>query len=68
MKTKRYKGERLNEGKFVLHNLLSPRLVGRTKIYTGNMAMAFNVLRCNKVTADLSYFTAKERLKQGCKT
>lgn len=65
MKTKRYKGERLNEGKFVLHSLLSSRLVGKTKIYTGNMAMAFDVLRCNKVSGDLLLPTAKGRLKQG---
>ncbi|MFU9046345.1 hypothetical protein ACNAUY_08120 [Acinetobacter tibetensis] len=64
MKTKRYKDERLSEGKFVLHNLLSSRLVGKTKIYTGNMAMAFDVLRCNKVTADLSLSAAKGRLKK----
>lgn len=39
-KHKRTKGERLNEGQWIMHNLLKPRVVGKKILYTGKLCMA----------------------------
>lgn len=47
MKTKRFKGERLNEGHWIIHNLLHPQRVGQKVLRTSGLCMnRFGVKRC----------------------